>query len=114
MDSVKYDGLTVAYRELGSGPAVLLVHGWPTSAHLWRNVMPAIAQRHRVIAIDLPGFGASDKPTDVRYNFDFFTGAIDALLAELHIERAAIVGHDLGGPIALRWALDRPDRVTSV
>jgi haloalkane dehalogenase len=112
MDTIKLDnGLTVAYREAGSGPAVLLLHGWPTSSYLWRNVMPRIARSCRVVAPDLPGFGASDKPVDVRYTFDFFAEAIDGLADRLGLDRLALVGHDLGGPIALRWALDNPGRV---
>jgi len=108
------DGPTVAYRELGSGPAVLLLHGWPTSSVLWRAVMPTIARHNRVVAIDLPGFGASDKPVDVRYDFDVFERAIDDLLAALGIGRVAIAGHDLGGPVALHWTLDHPDQVTGL
>jgi len=108
------DGLTLGYRELGAGPAVLLLHGWPTSSYLWRNVMPAIAKHNRVVAIDLPGFGASDKPTDVRYSFDYFERAIEGLLAALGIDRVGVAGHDLGGPIAVHWALRQPARVSRV
>lgn len=112
MNTIKLDsGLTIAYREAGSGPAVLLVHGWPTSSYLWRDVLPAIARSNRVIALDLPGFGGSDKPLDVRYTFDFFSHAIDGLTAQLGIDRLALAGHDLGGPVALKWALDNPDRL---
>lgn len=112
--TVDVDGQTLAYRALGSGPAVLLLHGWPTSSHLWRDVMPAIARRNRVVAPDLPGFGASSKPADVRYDFEFFGRALDGLLEALEIDELAIAGHDLGGPIALHWALDREDRATAV
>jgi pimeloyl-ACP methyl ester carboxylesterase len=114
MRKIDVAGTTIAYRELGSGPAVLLVHGWPTSSYLWRNVMPAIAARNRVIAIDLPGFGESDKPLDVRYSFGFFSRAIDGLLAGLGVERVAVAGHDLGGPVALRWVLDNPARAAGL
>lgn len=106
------DGSTLAYRDLGSGPPVLLLHGWPTSSYLWRNVMPAIADRNRVLALDLPGFGASDKRPDLRYDFGHFEEAIDGFLAMLEIERIAIAGHDLGGPIAVHWMLSRPGRVS--
>jgi pimeloyl-ACP methyl ester carboxylesterase len=108
------DGLTVGYRELGEGPAVLLLHGWPTSSLLWRNVMPAIARTNRVVAIDLPGFGASDKPVRGRYDFPDFERAIDGVLAALGIDRVAVAGHDLGGPIAMGWALPRRDRVSAI
>src|SRR5262245_8614704 len=108
------DGLTLGYRELGSGPAVLLLHGWPTSSFLWRGVMPAIARANRVVALDMPGFGASDKPLGVRYDFELFERAVDGLLAALGVERVGVAGHDLGGPIALDWAIRNPERVTSI
>jgi pimeloyl-ACP methyl ester carboxylesterase len=118
VETIKLDnGLTIAYREAGTqhpGPAVLLLHGWPTSSYLWRNVMPPIAQHHRVVAVDLPGFGGSDKPTDVRYSFGFFTEAIDGLIDRLGLGRIVPVGHDIGGPIALRWALDHPGRTAGL
>ncbi|MEJ3652080.1 alpha/beta fold hydrolase [Actinomycetes bacterium KLBMP 9759] len=107
-------GPAIAYRELGEGPAVLLVHGWPTSSLLWRDVMPAIAQRNRVIAIDLPGFGGSGKPADAEYDFEFFDDAITALLAELGVSEVAIAGHDIGGPVALHRAMAEPGRVTGI
>jgi haloalkane dehalogenase len=112
MEAVQVDGLEVAYRELGEGPPVLLLHGWPTSSHLWRDVMPPIARSNRVIAPDLPGFGASDKPLGVRYDFAFFERAIDGLLAALGVDQLGLAVHDLGGPIGLHWTLRNPERVT--
>jgi haloalkane dehalogenase len=114
LDTVQVDGLTIAYRELGEGPAVVLLHGWPTSSFLWRNVMPAIAQANRVIAPDLPGFGASDKPPGVRYDFALFERALDGLLAELDVDGVGLAVHDLGGPIGVHWALEHPERVTGL
>ena len=110
--TVRSDGLDLAYRELGSGPPALLLHGWPTSSYLWRDVMPPIAERNRVIAMDLPGFGASDKPPDASYDFGFFESAVDGLLAELGIHETGLAVHDLGGPVGLHWAVGRPERVT--
>jgi pimeloyl-ACP methyl ester carboxylesterase len=112
LSRVRVGDLTLAYRELGSGPPVLLLHGWPTSSFLWRNVMPPIARANRVVALDLPGFGGSDKPGGAHYGFEFFEHAIDGFLAELGIDEVALAGHDLGGPIAAHWALKRRDRVT--
>jgi haloalkane dehalogenase len=109
---VEVDGLTLGYRDEGEGDVVLLLHGWPTSSFLWRGVMPAIARSNRVLALDMPGFGASSKPADARYGFDFFGAAIDGFLDALGIEKVALAGHDLGGPIAVDWALRRPERVT--
>jgi pimeloyl-ACP methyl ester carboxylesterase len=111
LNTVEVDRLELAYRAEGSGPPVVLLHGWPTSSFLWRNVIPEIAGRNRVIAPDLPGFGASSKPLDRRYDFELFEAAIDGLLAELGVEEVALAGHDLGGPIAVHWTLRNPDRV---
>ncbi|WP_245607080.1 alpha/beta fold hydrolase [Pseudonocardia spinosispora] len=113
MEFCQVDGLKVAYREAGTGPAVLLVHGWPTSSYLWRNVLPAIAEHNRVVAVDLPGFGESDKPLR-RYDFAFFDRFLDGFLAELGIGKVALGVHDIGGPIALHWALNRLDRLTGL
>jgi haloalkane dehalogenase len=112
LKTVEVGDLELAYREQGSGPAVLLLHGWPTSSFLWRNVMPPIARANRVLALDLPGFGASDKPQGAPYNFEFFEQAIDSFLEKLGIDEVAIAGHDLGGPVATHWTLDRRERVT--
>jgi haloalkane dehalogenase len=107
------DGTTLGYREMGSGPPVLLLHGWPTSSYLWRAVMPALAEHNRVLALDLPGFGASDKPTGVSYDFDLFEAAIDGFLDAVGVSGPiGIAGHDLGGPIAVHWLLSRPERVS--
>lgn len=111
------DGLRLHALVAGdpSAPAVLLVHGWPTSAQLYRHVLPALAEAGRfAIAVDLPGFGASDKPTHLRYDAAFFASAIDAVLASLGVEQTALVVHDLGGPIGLYWAAQHPTRVTSL
>jgi pimeloyl-ACP methyl ester carboxylesterase len=114
MEKTTIDGLSVAYRVQGEGPAVLLLHGWPTSSYLWRGIAPVIARTHRVITVDLPGFGQSDKPLDRRYGFPLFGGVIDALLAHLEVDAVAIGAHDLGGPIAMHWALRNLDRVTGI
>lgn len=105
-------GLTVTYRALGDGPTVLLLHGWPTSSHLWRNVMSSLAEAHHVIAVDLPGFGGSDKPPDLRYGFELFGASIDRLLDEVGAGDASLVGHDLGGPVAMWWAMRNQPRVS--
>jgi haloalkane dehalogenase len=112
LDTVEVDGLTIAYREVGAGPPVLLLHGWPTSSHLWRDVMRPIAAHNRVLAIDLPGFGASDKPLGTRYGFELFERTLDGFLAALDVEEVGLAVHDLGGPIGLHWTVRRPERVS--
>jgi pimeloyl-ACP methyl ester carboxylesterase len=114
LDTVEVGGRTLAYREAGEGPAVLLLHGWPTSSFLWRDVMPAIARERRVLALDLPGFGASDKPTDVTYSYRFYTDAVGGFLDALGIDDVALGLHDLGGPVGVRFALDNLARVRAV
>ena len=64
LQKAEIDGMEIAYRDEGEGEPVLLLHGWPTSSFLWRDVIPALAEGNRVIAPDLPGFGASSKPLD--------------------------------------------------
>lgn len=107
-------GLRLAYRQAGEGPAVLLLHGWPTSSYLWRSAMGPLAQHHRVVALDLPGFGASAKPVDVRYDFAFFDRVFDEALDALEIDSVSLVVHDFGGPVGLHWAMGRPQRVRSL
>jgi pimeloyl-ACP methyl ester carboxylesterase len=114
MKTVQVDGLRLGYRELGEGPPVLLLHGWPTSSFLWREVMGPIARTSRVVALDLPGFGTSDKPLGIRYSFGFFGRSLDLFLAELGIDQLGLAVHDLGGPVGLHWALDRPGRLTKL
>jgi pimeloyl-ACP methyl ester carboxylesterase len=112
--TAQLDGLRLAYRDLGDGPPVLLLHGWPTSSFLWREVMRPIARANRVVALDLPGFGASDKPVGIRYSFDFFGRTLDLFLAHLGIDQLGLAVHDLGGPVGLHWALNRPGRLTKL
>ncbi len=114
VETVQVDGLKLAYRELGEGPPVLLLHGWPTSSFLWREVMPPMSRANRVVALDLPGFGASDKPLGIRYDFGFFGRALDVFLAALGIDQVGLAVHDLGGPVGLHWAVHRPDRLTKL
>ena len=111
------EGLRIHYLEAGpsDGVPVLLLHGWPTNGHLWRGVMdPLAASGRRAIALDLPGFGDSDKPSDASYSFPFFTRVIDGLLARLAIDRIGLAVHDLGGPIGLYWAAKNPRRVVDL
>jgi pimeloyl-ACP methyl ester carboxylesterase len=112
--TAQVEGLRLAYRELGNGPPVLLLHGWPTSSFLWREVMRPIGRANRAVALDLPGFGASDKPVGNRYSFEFFDRALDLFLAHLGIDQLGLAVHDLGGPVGLHWALHCPRRLTKL
>ncbi|MEL6179915.1 MAG: alpha/beta fold hydrolase, partial [Myxococcota bacterium] len=77
---IEVDGLKLHIQEGGSGDAVLFLHGWPTSSYLWRNILPEVARRNRVIALDMPGFGRSDKPPEASYSFRFHARAIEGVL----------------------------------
>lgn len=103
--------LRLHYLEAGEGPAVLFLHGWPTSAQLWRHVLPRVGATRRAIALDLPGFGRSDKPLGPRYSFGFFERTLDAFLDALEIDSLGLAVHDLGGPVGLYWAVNHADRV---
>ncbi|MCR9141344.1 MAG: alpha/beta fold hydrolase [bacterium] len=115
---VTVENVRIHYQEYGAEhagkqPPVLLLHGWPTSSFLWRNVAPHIAQAgRRVIAIDLPGFGLSDKPLDEVYSFRFYSKIIDGFLKQIDVPGPiALTVHDLGGPVGVYWACANPDRV---
>jgi 2-hydroxymuconate-semialdehyde hydrolase len=99
-------GGEIAYVDVGEGPPVVLLHGFPTSSHLWRREAWLFAERMRVIAPDMLGYGDSGKPLDVDLSEPAQARYVDELLAQLGIERAAVAGHDLGGGVAQMLALD--------
>ena len=105
--------VTLNVAEVGSGPPVILLHGWPDSWHLWRAQMDALARSgHRVIAPDLRGFGESDQPQAVdEYGLGKSIGDVGAILDHFDIERAAVVGHDWGAVVAWLFATFVPERV---
>jgi len=99
----KLDGLRVHYKSLGRGPeALVFVHGWAGDMEFWRFQVPTFAGKTRVIAIDLPGHGRSDKP-DVAYTMDLFARAIDAVLRDARVNRAVLVGHSMGTPVVRQF-----------
>lgn len=104
--------LRIAYREGGVGrDAVILIHGLCSATFTWQDVFETVATRHRTIALDLKGYGASDKPAS-DYHLDTQADVVLGLMDELEIERVALVGNSMGGAIALRVAARWPDRVT--
>ncbi len=110
-DYLDLGGLRLHYMTAGDGEPVVLLHGWPTSSFLWRRVMPPIAEGNRVIALDLPGFGLSDKPLDASYSFRYFEKVLSDAFDALDIEKVSLAVHDLGGPLGLYWAVQHPDRL---
>jgi len=112
------DGNRIFYREAGprAAPAILLLHGFPTSSHMFRNLIPTLADRYHVVAPDLPGFGFSDAPNhkQFRYTFESLTKAIDGFIQSIGLERFAIYVFDYGAPVGFRLALARPGRITAI
>ncbi|MGE3528980.1 MAG: alpha/beta fold hydrolase [Methyloceanibacter sp.] len=94
------------YEEQGKGPPVLLLHGFGASTYTWRHIVPELAQTHRVIAVDLKGFGQSDKPFDDRYSVSDQAELLAELIEAKDLRNLTIVGHSFGGGVALRLALD--------
>lgn len=108
---VEINNVRIHYLITGQGEPILFLHGWPTSAYLWRNVMSELSSDYKTIAIDLPGYGKSEKGLDLSYSFRFYNEIIDGLLAHLGIDKVTIGVHDLGGPIGLNWLVKHMDRV---
>ena len=105
--SVRVSAGEIAYTDEGEGPAVLLLHGFPTSSHLWRDLVPILAPRFRAIAPDLLGYGESDRPADSEaVTIRAQAAAMRELLAELGVGELAVVGHDIGGGVAQLLALE--------
>jgi pimeloyl-ACP methyl ester carboxylesterase len=116
--SVAIDGVNVFYREAGpaDGPVVLLLHGFPTSSHMFRNLIPLLADKYRVIAPDYPGYGQSDAPNHTKFAYTFANQAdiIDKLVAKLGADRYTMYVMDYGAPIGYRLALKHPERVSGL
>ncbi len=109
---VEQDGLRMHYVEEGTGDPVLLLHGEPTWAFLYRKMIPPLARVARVVAPDFFGFGRSDKPTRIEdYSYDSHYASIEALAEQLDLRETTLVVQDWGGPIGLRLAVEQPERV---
>lgn len=107
------DGLRMHYLDEGGGDPIVLLHGEPTWAFLYRKMIPRLSGVARVVAPDYFGFGRSDKPTRIEdYSYDFHYGSIERLADELDLRNATIVVQDWGGPIGIRLAVAHPERVT--
>src|SRR5260370_39879730 len=112
------DGINIFYREAGpaDGPDIVLLHGFPTSSHMFRNLIPALADRYHVIAPDYPGFGQSGAPdrSSFAYTFDRFGELVDRLLDQLGATNYARYVMDYGAPVGCRLALKHPDCITGL
>ena len=116
--TIQVDGINIFYREAGSAtsPTVLLLHGFPTSSHMFRNLIPKLADNYHVVAPDLPGFGFSDSPPrdKFKYTFENLARVIGAFTEKLGLKRFAIYIFDYGAPVGLRLALMHPERISAI
>ena len=116
--TVKVDGLDIFYREAGpkDAPTVLLLHGFPSSSHMYRNLIPALALKYHVIAPDYPGFGNSSMPpvSEFDYTFDNLALVVEKFTEELGLSRYTLYLQDYGAPIGFRLAVKHPERVQAL
>lgn len=112
------DGLNVFYREAGASdaPTLVLLHGFPSASHMFRELIPLLADRFHIVAPDLPGFGKSDMPprADFEYTFEHITDVIDRLTEVLGLDRVALYVFDYGAPVGFRIAARHPERITAI
>ena len=116
--TVDVDGFEIFYREAGdrAKPAILLLHGFPTSSHMFRDLIPLLADRFHLVAPDLPGFGQSALPSRDRftYSFDAIAAKIERFTELIGLERYAVYMFDYGAPTGFRLALAHPERITAI
>jgi len=115
---IEADGVKVFYRAAGdpSAPAVLLLHGFPTSSFMFRELIPRLADNYRVIAPDLPGFGFTEVPVERKYSYSFnaLAKTVEAFTEALKIKRYALYVFDYGAPTGFRLAMAHPERVAAI
>src|SRR5262245_7437594 len=116
--SIQVGGLNLFYREAGNpaSPTLLLLHGFPTSSHMFRNLIPIVADNYHVVAPDLPGFGFSNSPprSEFKYTFENLARVIGAFTEKLGLNRFAIYIFDYGAPVGLRLALAHPEQISAI
>lgn len=118
ISKVKADGVNVFYRHAGSNsaPVILFLHGFPTSSHQFRNLIPLLSKSYRVVAPDFPGFGFTEVPADRKYGYTFagIAKTVEAFVDVLQLNKFAIYIFDYGAPVGLRLALNRPELITAI
>ena len=116
--TVSIDGLDIFYREAGSrsNPTILLLHGFPTSSHMFRNLIPALADRFHLVAPDYPGYGNSSMPSvnEFDYTFDHLSEIVEKFIAAIDLKKYSLYVMDYGAPIGYRIAAKYPERVEAL
>ena len=108
---IMVNDIKIHYLIAGEGEPILFIHGFPTSSYLWRNIISEISEKYKVIAIDLPGYGKSDKRIDDSYSFRYYNLVLTTFLDNLKIDNITLGVHDLGGPIGLYWMVQNMEKV---
>ena len=116
--TIEVDGLDIFYREAGpvGAPVILMLHGFPTSSHMFRNLITSLSDEFHIVAPDYPGFGSSSMPTvdEFDYTFDHIAGIIDTFIAKLGLKKYSLYMMDYGAPVGFRIAVKHPERVESL
>jgi pimeloyl-ACP methyl ester carboxylesterase len=117
--TITVDGQTIFYREAGDkekGPTILLLHGFPTSSHMFRNIIPALADKFHLVAPDYPGFGYSSMPPvdKFEYTFDHLAEIVDKLITHIGLERYSLYVMDYGAPVGYRLAVKHPEKIEAL
>jgi pimeloyl-ACP methyl ester carboxylesterase len=117
-NTVDVDGLKLFYREAGdrARPAVLLLHGFPSASHMFRDLIPELVDRYHVVAPDLPGFGMSEQPAPdaFAYTFENIANVIDHFTEVIGLKKFALYVFDYGAPVGFRLAVKHPDRIIAI
>ena len=114
LSAASVDGISIHASSMGSGPALVFVHGWTCDSSSWASQVPAFAKDYRVITLDLPGHGESESPQDGKFSMDLFARAVEAVRAEADVDRVVLVGHSMGAPVIRQYARSYPDRVAGL
>ena len=117
--TITVDGQSIFYREAGDkekGPTILLLHGFPTSSHMFRNIIPALADKFHLVAPDYPGFGYSSMPPvdKFEYTFDHLAEIVDELITHIGLERYSLYVMDYGAPVGYRLAVKHPEKIEAL
>lgn len=116
--TVDIDGVEIFYRQAGSAdkPVLILLHGFPSASHMFRDLIPVLEEHFLIIAPDYPGFGNSASPerTDFEYTFDHIADVMERLIAKLNLTKYALFVFDYGAPIGFRIAMRHPEQITAI